>query len=398
MNSQQKIEEWIKQAEERPESALMILKLIAGRLRDLSERDEEILAENIALQNGSHVEEYQKRIAHLEYQLDLLKRRFGEDALESALLQPALPATEQFSVLVYHASGRIIRLIAARPELTDRAVMGQISGTISPRNEWPRLLVVPSEEELLLLFNSGRVSTCPVMQIPALETGGSWSWEQGALPDEPHGGELLSSLMPLTPLPLADFFMQVSRRGCIKKTMTSVGETILSNHYMGRGTVQKADQPFDVRLCNKKARLALVTYEGRLLGLDVDEPGYSAEERIRLEPHDHVVGTSILEQGGLLLCLTQTGKVVSREADSIEMTKSANTRGQALISPARLDQGTRFVSAAGLRASDAVLVLDGAGRLTAHAYRELGGAGRLPEDGLALALGVVPAAPEESRA
>ncbi len=398
MNSQQKIEEWIKQAEERPESALMILKLIAGRLRDLSERDEEILAENIALQNGSQVEQYQKRIAHLEYQLDLLKRRFGEDALETALLPPALPAAAQFSVLVYHAGGRIIRLIAGRPELTDRAFLGQISGTISPRNEWPRLLVVPSEEELLLLFNSGRVSTCPVMQIPALETGGSWSWEQGALPDEPHGGELLSSMMPLTPLPMADFFMQVSRRGCIKKTMTSVGETILSNHYMGRGTVQKADQPFDVRLCNKKARLALVTYEGRLLGLDVDEPGYSAEERIRLEPHDHLVATCILEPGGLLVCLTQTGKVVSREANSIEMTKSANTRGQALISPARLDQGTRFVAAAGLRESDVVLVLDGAGRLTAHAYRELGGAGRLPEEGLALALGVIPGAPEESRA
>jgi DNA gyrase/topoisomerase IV subunit A len=398
MNSQQKIEEWIKQAEERPESALMILKLIAGRMRDLSERDEEILAENIALQNGSQVEEYQKRIAHLEYQLDLLKRRFGEEALETALLPPGLPATVQFSLLAYHASGRIIRLTAGRPDLTDRAVLGQISGTISPRNEWPRLLVVPSEEELLLLFNSGRVSTCPVMQIPALETGGSWSWEQGALPDEPHGGELLSSMMPLTPLPMADFFMQVSRRGCIKKTMTSVGETILSNHYMGRGTVQKADQPFDVRLCNKKARLALVTYEGRLLGLDVDEPGYSAEERIRLEPHDHLVATCILEPGGLLVCLTQTGKVVSREANSIEMTKSANTRGQALISPARLDQGTRFVAAAGLRESDVVLVLDGAGRLTAHAYRELGGAGRLPEEGLALALGVIPGAPEESRA
>jgi DNA gyrase/topoisomerase IV subunit A len=375
----------------------MILKLIAGRLRDLSERDEELVAENIALQNGRQVEEYQKRIAHLEYQLDLLKRRFGEGALESALLEPGLPAAEQFSVLVYHASGRIIRLNAGRPELTDRTVLGQISGSISPRNEWPRLLVVRPEEELLLLFNSGRVSTCPVSQIPVLETGGSWFWEQGALPDEPHGGELLSSLMPLTSLPLADFFMQVSRRGCIKKTMTAVGESILSNHFMGRGTVQKADQPFDARLCYKKDRLALVTYEGRLLALDVDEPGYSAEERIRLEPHDHVVSTCILEQGGLLMCLTQTGKVVSREADSIELSRSANTRGQALISPARLDQGTRFVAAAGLRESDAVLVLDGAGRLTVHAYRELGGAGRLPEEGLVLALGVIPGAPEESR-
>ena len=64
-----KIDEWMKEAEERPESAVTIVRLIARRLRELSERDEELLAENIALQNGTRVEEYQKRIAHLEYQL-----------------------------------------------------------------------------------------------------------------------------------------------------------------------------------------------------------------------------------------------------------------------------------------------------------------------------------------
>ena len=72
-----KIDEWMKEAEARPESAVTIVKLIARRLRELTERDEELLTENIALQNGTRVEEYQKRIAHLEYQLDLLKRRFG---------------------------------------------------------------------------------------------------------------------------------------------------------------------------------------------------------------------------------------------------------------------------------------------------------------------------------
>ena len=105
-----KIDEWMKEAEERPESAVTIVRLIARRLRELSERDEELLAENIALQNGSRVEEYQKRIAHLEYQLDLLKRRIGVE--EPLLTQfPTTPAeTSTLSVLIYNAHGRIFRL------------------------------------------------------------------------------------------------------------------------------------------------------------------------------------------------------------------------------------------------------------------------------------------------
>src|SRR5512133_4191717 len=81
-----KIEEWMKEAEARPESAVTIVRLIARRLGELTARNEELLAENIALQNGTRVEEYQKRIAHLEYQLDLLKRRFGADELTLAEL------------------------------------------------------------------------------------------------------------------------------------------------------------------------------------------------------------------------------------------------------------------------------------------------------------------------
>ena len=80
-----KIDEWIQEVEARPGSAVAILKLIAGRLRDLSTRNEELLAENISLQDGSRVEDYKRRIAHLEFQLDLLKRRYGMD--EAALRQ-----------------------------------------------------------------------------------------------------------------------------------------------------------------------------------------------------------------------------------------------------------------------------------------------------------------------
>ena len=77
MVTPEKIEEWIKETIERPESAPLILQYISGRLRDLAERNEELLAENIALTSGKRVEEYERRIAHLEYQLELVKRQLG---------------------------------------------------------------------------------------------------------------------------------------------------------------------------------------------------------------------------------------------------------------------------------------------------------------------------------
>ena len=110
-------------------------------------------------------------------------------------------------------------------------------------------LAVTSNEKLLLLFTSGRVETYSVNNIPTVELGGTWSWEQAAMPNEPHAGEQLACVVPFSHLPLSDFFLQVSRRGCIKKTMTSMAQSILDNHFIGRGAMQKSDQPFDLTLC-----------------------------------------------------------------------------------------------------------------------------------------------------
>jgi DNA gyrase/topoisomerase IV subunit A len=386
-----KIEEWIKEVENRPGSALTILKIIAGRLRDLTDQNEALLAENIALQNGSRVEEYRKRIVHLEYQLDLLKRRFGLNQSELEALAVQAAAMKSLSLLVYNALGRILRI----EPLPETGVCGQLSGELPAGGEMPRLLAVPANEELLLLFSSGRVSTCAVEAIPAQPGGGSWALDQAALPDEPHAGERLACLMPLSGLALADFFLQASRRGCIKKTMTSMAETVLENHYLGRGAIQRMDQPLDLILCTKKQLFALVTQEGRLLGLNVDELPYSVEEWIKLEPHDHVVAGFSIHPQELLLCVTQTGKVISRSASFIEPVKSSASRGQALIPPARLEQGVRFTGAAAVRETDRLVVLDAVGNLRLHAQSELTGAGVIRGEAEFVALTVLPAQAEK---
>jgi hypothetical protein len=381
-----KIEEWIKEVENRPGSALGILKLIAGRLRDLTERNEELLAENIALQDGTRVEEYRKRIAHLEYQLDLLKRRYGLDGEALTELPPEPAGVTPISLLAYNARGRVLR-IKISPE---RPVLGHLMGELAAAGELPRLLAVPEQEELFLLYTSGRVSTCTVGDIPALETGGTWVWDQGALPDEPHAGEHLACLMPLSRLPLADYFLQTSRRGCVKKTMTSVSETVFDTHYLGKGALQKTDQAFDLSLCQKKDCFALVTHQGRLLGLNVDDLSYSVEERIKLDPTDHVVVGFVVGPQDELLCLTQNGKVIHKEAGFLESAKASSTRGQALIPSARVEQGVRFIGAAPLREMDRVAVLDAAGQLTLHAKADLTAAGSIPVETTLVAFGIVP--------
>ncbi len=383
----QKIDEWIKEIEDRPASALTILKLISGRLHDLTERNEELLAENIALEDGTRVEELRKRIAHLEFQLDLLKRRFSLD--ETGLTALAVePPPAPNSLLIYNALGRILRL---EPSF-EAGPLGRLQGDLSAGGEPPRLLALPGNEEVLLLFTSGRIGTAPLDSIP-VQTGDQWNLDEGALPDEPRGGERLACLMPLSWLPMADFFLQVSRRGWIKKTMTSIAETVFTNHYLGKGAVEKLDQSFDLLLCSKGNRYALVSWEGRLLGMDVDDLSYSVEERIKLDGTDHVVAGFVYKPDQQLLCLTQTGKVVTKAAGYIEPMKTGASRGQALIPASRLQQGVRFIGAAPIADSDRLAVLDGSGHISLHACSDLLAAGSIPDETPLLAFGILSSVP-----
>jgi hypothetical protein len=387
MSFSNKIDEWIKEAETRPESASLIVKLIGKRLRELTERNEELLAENIALQNGTRVEEYQKRIVHLEYQLDLLKRRFGTDDISLVEPAPGTLETSTLNLLVHNAYGRIFRI-----EINSNGQsLGRITDEMINDREPPRVLGVPSDEEVLLLFTSGRIRTYKVSDLPSVEMGDAWSWEQAALPDEPRAGEWLACIMPLSHLPLSDFFLQVSRRGCIKKTMTSVAQSVLANHYLGKGTLQKSDQPFDVTLCQKKEHAAFVTHQGHLLGLDVDGLSYSAEERIRITATDYVIASFLSRPDESMLFVTQTGKVIHREGASLELSKSALAKGQALISSTRLEQGVRFIGAASVRDEDRIVVLDATGSLNIYVAEAMTGAGSIEAEGLILSIGVIPA-------
>ena len=61
MLSPDKIDEWLREVEERPASAAVILRFIANRLSELSARNEELLDDNIALRTNRRVRKDRRR-------------------------------------------------------------------------------------------------------------------------------------------------------------------------------------------------------------------------------------------------------------------------------------------------------------------------------------------------
>ena len=170
-----------------------------------------------------------------------------------------------------------------------------------------------------------------------------------------------------------------------------MAQSILGNHYLGKGTLQKSDQPFDVRLTMKKDSFAFVTLEGKLLGLDVNDLPYSAEDRIKLTASDYVIASFVPHADEAMVFVTQTGKAILREHGSLELSRSPLAKGQALISPARLEQGVRFIGAAPVREADRIFVLDARGTLKIHPAESVTGSGSIEADGLIVSIGVIPA-------
>ncbi|OGO38988.1 MAG: hypothetical protein A2W35_02835 [Chloroflexi bacterium RBG_16_57_11] len=381
MITSDKIEEWLKEVEQRPESAPLIIQSIANRLRDLAGWNESLRAENIALIKGNRVEEYEQRIAHLEYQLDLLKRQVGS-VLEGGESQAGgLQPVETISLIVYNPLGNVLRYTFASGELADGAVVGRLDGVLAPDGEPPRLLVIPSTEELLFVFTYGRVAAYPVESLLSVEPGETWDWAGSPVPEARRSKEMLACLTPVARLALSEFFIQVSRRGYVKKIVTSMAATILSQHYIGTGTVLPVDKVFETRLCGKESRVVLVSHEGYLLCLDAGRLPFSVEEAMRLGVTDHLVGAAVADPGKTILAMTQIGKLVALGDEELEITTLLKNRGKAIFSSQRRAQGVRVIGAAAVSEADWAVALHADGQVTLHAVSSLLGRGTLPVAG-----------------
>ena len=387
MITSEKIEEWLKEVEQRPASAPLIIQSIAGRLRDLAAWNESLRAENIALIKGNRVEEYEQRIAHLEYQLDLLKRQVGGLSAAGVVQVENLAGPgDTTSLIVYNDQGNVLRCAISPDLLSDGAVLGRLVGELAPGGEPPRLLGIPSSEELLSVFTYGRVAAYPVESLSPVEAGGAWDWTAAPVPEARRSKELLACLTPVARLALNEFFIQVSRRGYIKKIVTSMAATILSQHYIGTGTVIPVDKVFEMLLCGKESRVVLVSQEGYLLCLDTARLPFSVEQAMRLSVTDHLVAALAPEPGKTILAMTQIGKLVAIGDEELEITPVLKNRGKAIFSSQRRSQGVRVIAAAAVSETDWAVALHSDGQVTLHTVANLLGRGTLPVSGELLAL------------
>lgn len=214
MINQDNIEEWIKEVEERPASAPNILRYMANRLIELTSRNERLKEENIELRLGRKVEEYESRIANLEYQVDLLKRQLSGELIQD--ISPAVP--DALNLIVFETQGNVIRVEIPFDELSGGKTLACFRESIS-QELLVHFLVTIAKEELLLVFSSGRTETVPVENLP-ISGPDSLDWDQAVL-FEPHVGEELVAVLPVAKMSLFDYCIQASRKGYVKKIKES---------------------------------------------------------------------------------------------------------------------------------------------------------------------------------
>jgi hypothetical protein len=380
----EKIEAWIREVDERPASSSNIIRFIANRLRDLAQRHEELLAEVIQLRSGQKVEEYEARIASLEYQLDLLRRQVSGDLLEAA---PVDTLAETSSIFLYTPHGQVLRVElnrdlqemrdAAQPSSAAFPVARFPAGLRSMRPDGgrggqpgipPRLVWTGSQEELLFLFDSGRTVTMPAAAIPACASPLDW---QQAFIEEPHGAEELAAIVPVGRMSLADSVVQVSRRGFVKKMIRTAFVSFVAKRFIGPGIVQPKDRTCGVVLCGEDDRLVLVSKEGFSLTREVAGLSYRVEDMLQLSPTDHIVDGFGMGKKTWVVFVTQNGKLIHRDQDWLKAASSSRTRGQPVFSEERRKTGARLVGAAAVDETDACAFLDELGNLAVGSIKDL---------------------------
>lgn len=391
MIQREKITEWLKEIEARPSSAGTIVRFLANRLFELTERNEELLAEVIALQSGAKTDDYEKRIKHLEYQIELLKSRLNRAGNEQVEFirgtSPMDARPKPVNILIYDPQGRVARLEIEKKDLELEKQLGLILSDGSLQNEPPRMLPVTAGEELLFLFSSGRIFSLNVEKIPSDRvisrnqedfTPLNLEWAGMNIPVSPHAGEKLVCVTPISTLPLAHFFVQFSRKGFGKKIRIEMAESILQNQYIGTGIQKAPDQPFELLLSGTRDRWILVSWEGYLQQVDAGSLPVAVEPVMRLSASDHIVSSCLLDEDASLLILTTPGKIVHVGNEKISSANAPGSKGQPIFSAKRREQGIRVVGAAPFDPDGWGVVLASSGEILVFRLLELADTGTLP--------------------
>jgi DNA gyrase/topoisomerase IV subunit A len=197
------------------------------------------------------------------------------------------------------------------------------------------------------------------------------SWPKDALPAAIYAGEALACLAPISKMALNEYFVQVSRRGYVKKISTAMADTILSNRYIGTGVKQPADQTFDLLLCRNEERISLVSLEGNVLCVDISSLPSSIEEVMRLGQSDHLVSAFLSPLKNDTLVMTNIAKAIHRTAEFLDSAIGFRQRGKGIYSQKRRDEGVQVVGGGMVHEQDWGFALHQDGSITLHIISDL---------------------------
>jgi hypothetical protein len=323
MISRARIEDWIRQVQAAPAAAPIIIRQITDRLLELDAMNESLRAENLELTSGNRIREYEKKIAELEFQLDLLKRQVSEEpAVE------AIPPPETLDLLLYNDRGQLLRFQLEPAALADRVVAARIGSNFMPESYRVGLVPVDPRDRLLFLYSSGRTADLPVDEIP-LSRPGELQWEN-AYTLNVRSMEELVAVLPITRLSWFSHGIQVSRFGYARKLAASYLQSFISSHNAGKGVKFDFDRVLALVLCNEEDLFVAISKNGTALSLGAASLPITLDEILRFKVGDFLVAAFSLAAEQSLVALTQAGVAYRQPAAWFQSSKPAERKTRSL--------------------------------------------------------------------
>lgn len=315
------------------------------------------------------VQEFERKIADLEYQMELLKRQIQNGTV---------PIVKTMKLLVFNPDGNILTVEISPSELVTGSVITRISRLPESKPGEIRMAAVDPQEEILFMFNSGRITTLPAAELPSVH-GIDLDW-QDAFSIEMRSGETMITTMPITRSPLVEQCIRISRRSAVKIFSREYFQTFIANHNIGKGTKSSADQAFNLTLCNKKDILVMLTREGFISALRADRLSVTAEEIIRLGMNDYLVASFILGVGQSLVIASQDGSLYVQKPTWLTLKSAAGGKRRLLLSKGRAGS-IQVIGGAGASDQDWGFLLSANGEIRVHRTEDIPSTGSASRKG-----------------
>jgi DNA gyrase/topoisomerase IV subunit A len=301
------------------------------------------------------VKEYERRIAELEFQLDLLKRQLGSGG--------GTPQLETTSLLLFNDKGQIIRLAVDDANLAGDQPFSRIEGTPHILSHSYGVVTATSFDQLLLVFSTGRTASLPVEQVP-LSTGSGGGWARAYQADL-RSMEELACMLPITRLHAYDCCIQVSRFGAARKIAIQYFKTFVSNNNIGKGVKFNFDRILNLTLCNETQLLVLASRGGNLLSLSASALPVALDEIMRFKVNDYVVSALALDPGQTMVAVTQNGAAYAQNQAWLQPAKAGDRRMRQLL-PEKRAEDEALAGAVALGGTDWLIVYRDDGTFTAY--------------------------------